>query len=453
MLICYGIMVRSLIWLTFLGSLAILFTALVLRDDLIWETGALIVFLALPFLIIISCLVLLVQKSHSAQVNFLFLLISTGSSIFFFEVILQFIHQPAWLLGGKDTRTHLEAVADERSKDPQTVPALNPTLFFKQPLTIDNTEVVPLSGISRVHTVFCNETGDGWESYTSDRFGFRNPDAVWDTTKPATLILGDSYTQGFCMPDGFLYPDLIRRELPNSINLGINGNGPLLALASAREYADTLDVEHVLWFMYEGNDIEDLSQRINHSILQNYLLDPSYRQNLKEFQPELDREMKKLTERVISGDMELGALGSMTQASGGLRLALTLWKTRHLLGLSDLKKEWRLHRLSNDVSREQLLQSFETILQELKHFAQRKNASLTVVYIPAHRNFSHHIEHPFRRDVMKIFQDLDIDLIDLLPVLDAFDDPLSLYSLRRDGHFTKEGNRIVAQKVLDILST
>ncbi|MCB0332891.1 MAG: hypothetical protein KDD55_05280 [Bdellovibrionales bacterium] len=422
-------------------------------DDYIWDTAPLLLFFALPALLLLICAVLLLRKKHSEQINFILLLLSVGFSIFLFEVVLQFIQQPAWLLGGKDIRTHLEAVRDERKVDPLTVPSLNPTLFLNHPLEIEGKQVVPLSGISNVRTVFCNETGDGWESYRSDRFGFRNPDSAWDSKEPLTLILGDSYTHGFCMPDGFLYPDLIREKLPNTINLGINGNGPLLALASAREYASEHPVEHMIWSMYEGNDVEDLSQRINHPILKNYLLDPSYRQNLILFQPQLDREMKALVERVLSGHMELGALGSMTQASGGVRLALTLWKTRHLLGLSDLKREWKLHRFNEEVSSKQLLDSLKTILWGMKTFAQGKKATFTVVYIPAHRNFSHHISHPYRKDVMGLFQELEIDVVDLLPVLQGYDDPLSLYSLRRDGHFTKEGNALVAQKVLAHLKT
>jgi hypothetical protein len=50
--------------------------------------------------------------------------------------------------------------------------------------------------------------------------------------------------------------------------------------------------------------------------------------------------------------------------------------------------------------------------------------------------------------VLKIVSDLEIPLIDPLPVFDAHNDPMSLFPFRGPGHYTEEGHRMVAEEVL-----
>ncbi|MEZ4575980.1 MAG: hypothetical protein R2857_13865 [Vampirovibrionales bacterium] len=42
-------------------------------------------------------------------------------------------------------------------------------------------------------TLLCNENGF-WVDYQSDRYGFRNPDTVWDQPTADVLLVGDSFT-------------------------------------------------------------------------------------------------------------------------------------------------------------------------------------------------------------------------------------------------------------------
>ena len=54
---------------------------------------------------------------------------------------------------------------------------------------INMQKMIPLSGVSNSETVLCNENGF-WAKYNSDRYGFRNPDNVWDENEIEYLILG-----------------------------------------------------------------------------------------------------------------------------------------------------------------------------------------------------------------------------------------------------------------------
>ena len=77
--------------------------------------------------------------------------------------------------------------------------------------------------------------------------------------QPETLdiaVIGDSFAQGACVPSARNAVALIRKSYPNILNLGSGGNGPLLELASLKEFAAPLKPRIVLWFYFE-NDLDN----------------------------------------------------------------------------------------------------------------------------------------------------------------------------------------------------
>jgi len=90
------------------------------------------------------------------------------------------------------------------------------------------------------------------------------------------LLLGDSYVQGYCVgPEDGIAPRL-RERFPGTLNFGMSGNGPLLMLATLREYGAALEPEFVVWSFFSGNDLENLENERNRSALVAYL-DPGHR--------------------------------------------------------------------------------------------------------------------------------------------------------------------------------
>ena len=142
-----------------------------------------------------------------------------------------------------DGRTRLEVVQDLRARGVHAFPDVFPAILFQSNgqgvirsiFTAGGREFLPLASISRVATVFCNESGQ-YIVYESDEHGFHNPPGVWEHTPIQVMALGDSYTHGACVrsSDGFVA--VIRNEFTATVNLGINGNGPLAMLATLREY-------------------------------------------------------------------------------------------------------------------------------------------------------------------------------------------------------------------------
>ena len=193
-----------------------------------------------------------------------------------------------------DTRSKLEIIADLGRRGTMAVPSIVPAGLLNQPagstvnsqITINGTEVLPLSGISRSVTVSCNESGK-YLIYESDRYGFHNPREIWKTGYFDIAAVGDSYTQGYCVPSDKNFVNLIRQHHAATLNLGMAGNGPLIELATIKEYARFVKPRIVLWFFWEGNDLLDLKTERHSSLLMKYL-NPDFHQDLFYRQTDID---------------------------------------------------------------------------------------------------------------------------------------------------------------------
>ena len=82
------------------------------------------------------------------------------------------------------------------------------------------------------------------------------------------------------------------------INLGFSGTGPLIQFAALKEYFP-LNVKNVLWLYYEGNDLIDLSKEKKDPILEKYLIDTSFVQNLKNNQKKINNIVKKSVKKQL----------------------------------------------------------------------------------------------------------------------------------------------------------
>ena len=146
-------------------------------------------------------------------------------------------------------------------------------------LNDENLKTFPLSGQSNSENLYCNENGF-YSEFSTDRYGFNNPDEVWLTKEVEYVIIGDSYAYGNCVnrPDDI---SSVIREITkkNSINLGQSGSGPLIELAILKEYLPK-NVGKVVWLYYEGNDLGDLKVELKNAILKKYLLEKNFNQKL-----------------------------------------------------------------------------------------------------------------------------------------------------------------------------
>jgi len=181
-----------------------------------------------------------------------------------------------------DTRSRLEFYKDQKKIDNQIK-----IVFLTSHIKLKNNDFLPLSGVSNSKTINCNENGY-YSIYDSDRYGFNNPDYEWDQKEIEYLLIGDSFTHGSCVNRPNDFASVLRSLTKKSVlNLGYRGNGPLAEYAVLREYMPS-NVKKILWFYFEGNDIENMNDEIKHKTFQKYFKDLNFSQNLKNKQDEVD---------------------------------------------------------------------------------------------------------------------------------------------------------------------
>ena len=161
-----------------------------------------------------------------------------------------------------DRRSKTEILNDYFKIDENITLQVPPLSFLKD----KNLNLFPLSGISNIQTITCNESGY-YAEYFSDRYGFNNPNFEWDQKDIQFLLIGDSYTHGACVNRPYDIGSVLRKLSNKSvINLGYAGNGPLIELASLREYFPKAKVRNIIWIYLEQNDISNLNNELKNKI-------------------------------------------------------------------------------------------------------------------------------------------------------------------------------------------
>ena len=189
-----------------------------------------------------------------------------------------------------DKRDRLELYQDLKKKDRNHVITASPINFVN-----DKSNTFPLSGVSNSKTIHCNESGF-FSIYNSDRHGFNNPDSSWDKDIIHFLLVGDSFVHGSCVnrPND-ITSNLRKLSNKNALNLGYGGNGPLLEYITLREYLND-NIENIIWFFYEGNDLQELVNENKISFLKRYLKDVNFSQKLRYKQSKIDDLVNKRIE-------------------------------------------------------------------------------------------------------------------------------------------------------------
>ena len=355
-----------------------------------------------------------------------------------------------------DTRNKLEVIRDLQSRGIDAVPSIPPLELMplqsdgtrKSVLTLDGTEVLPHGGMSNKVTVYCNESGTH-EWYESDEHGFHNPKGVWSAAQIDVVALGDSYTQGHCVASDTNFVALIRRHYPRTLNLGINGQGPLMTLATLRDYALSLKPKVVLWFFYEGNDMTDLAEEKKSPLLMRYL-QSDFRQPLLQRQTDIDQALEAFIRTRIASFRP----ARKPPETSSNKISRSLFLLKEFVKLSHLRRMLGLAYGSYRDEEEEpiegsLMDSLKQALREGKELVESWGGRLYFVYLPDRDRYAHQTSAmSIRAHVLRAVRHLGIPLIDIDHAFRPQPDPLALFPFRRLGHYNEAGHRLVAEEVL-----
>ncbi len=373
-----------------------------------------------------------------------------------------------------DTRSKLDVLNDLQRQGVAAVPSVVPSQFLtaalpskpkKEPpqinLTMNGGSVLPLAGISNSVTVLCNETGK-YLIYLSDEYGFHNPRGIWGAQPIEIAALGDSYAHGMCVPSEKNFVAVIRKKIPQTLNLGISGNGPLLSLAVLTEYVEQIKPRIVLWFYYEGNDLPDLKVEKQFPILMRYLED-DFRQGLFDQQARIDELLiNQVADRREAFVNEIVDLPEGTGATTAwirdiVELVESIVKLRSLRGLAgwmeasdDKMREWWRPASDNDV------QLLGAVLERAKSRIASWNGSLYFVYLPSRDRYVRSEladrDNENRARILSLTKAIGVPVIDLHDVFGSEENTLDLFPFRRLVHYNEEGHALVAETVLTAIS-
>ena len=361
-----------------------------------------------------------------------------------------------------DTRPAGEVIASLRKKGVDAVPIVTSRydLFTKEPdgsiksaLKIDGREVIPLASVSNKVTVFCNENGQ-WLDYRSDEHGFNNSNEIWHSGRLEIAALGDSFAQGYCVPVDKNFVALIRQRYPATLNLGFSSVGPLLELATLKEYLPPLKPKIVLWFYFEGNDLEDLQFERKSDLLRNYLKD-GFTQSELARQSDIDRAImddlprQSVIERTKRARRQENSAHQVIDKLGSFAKLAALRQRLGLVGGVTAEDAATLADLKGPN-----MEIFRDILSQTKARVEGWGGQLYFVYLPEWARFTDNTSwgKTNRNGVLTLVSNLGIPIVDIAPVFQAYGDPLSLFPFRANNHYNETGHRLVAEEVVKVIS-
>ena len=307
-----------------------------------------------------------------------------------------------------------------------------------------------LSGISNKLTIFCNELGY-WSTYKSDRYGFNNPDEVWNKLDFDFVLIGDSFARGACVHEKDTIAGLLRRK-NKVLNLSYVA-GPLGEYATLREYFKNIKTKNVLWFYTEMSDLDDLQSELSNKILVNYLEDINFTQNLINKQKEID---------FIASSALLQAFKEYERKNNVL-FNFDKFKFKNVLLLKNIRRRlsWmfkidlmQINLINSKKDELNYLDKFSELLFQANNLVTKNNSKLYFVYLPyypgTHDSAAYTQRSESYKKIINLVKKLDIPIIDLYKDLfNDHTDPKSLFPGRKFGHYNEEGYRLVVEIILE----
>ena len=286
---------------------------------------------------------------------------------------------------------------------------------------------LPLAGLSHRETWLCQEE-KGSISFSSDRYGFHNADRFWDGP-PDTVLIGDSFVQGYCVPEAEQLSAQLEPRAGKILNLGLKGTGPFSQLGILLEYALPQHPKRVLWFILANDILYDLERELHQPVLQDYRW--SKLQGLKARQHEIDQLWLDK-----EADQPFLLPFSLKLPSALLRLYTKVFRPQPVRPLE--------YAMQDILISQKHIQLFAETLAYGQRQAKAQGVEVQFIFIPDSWVFAKAEGGEVRKTIARVKTALfneGISLLDPTPEFDATNHPLGEYAALEGyyGHFTAEG--------------
>lgn len=397
------------------------------------------------FLVIIFFLFLfifLIFLSEKIQEIFLIIFISIIVTIYAIEISM-----PLYIDGlynkyqfAKTRKDFIKNYESFKKINPQGYPSWSVNLVKKELLDNLDEDIFIFSGIANETIYHCSEIKDYFESdqiYKSDRYGFNNPDFVYNEEIDIVLV-GDSFVHSSCVSQDKGYAGNLRNlfDKKGIVSIGWRGAGPFKELGMLTEYALKLKPKYILWVYFEGNDYIEIVREQKYEILKNYL-NESFSQNLIERQNEIKDISIKITNKNLKEHFKLNWHDKNVLLSY-LTHRIKLWNLR-----------WNFfYRKSHTPNKNEFqFKKFREIMSVAKLKAEKNGSELIFVYQPGMLRYEEknidHEKYLNKRKIIEIIKELSIPVIDIHEAFTKHVDPLQLWV----AHTNEEGYKNAAEHI------
>jgi hypothetical protein len=400
----------------------------------------------------------MIRKAPSWVPNMLLLIGAILTPLYGLELVLwgaeRFAEPP---VGQADAAPQIfaQAVIDLRASGVDAYPVRVPYSMLQSIAAgdADSANLLPLSSISGVNTVWClRPDTEEWVVSPSDEYGFNNPVGIWDTGPVDVMLIGDSFAQGHCVPSNATIAGRLRElGAGRTLSLGLSVNGPLLELASLKEFGEPARPRLTYWLYTELNDLHNLRTTWGTPLLMRYL-EGDYSQRLIERRPEVDSVLTIEVERSLrrfaardTRDRPAIEPEPSPPTTGRLRRLTTLGRIRARLGL------YRRDPPRPSASPEQLAE----VVGRAARTVEAWGGKFVFVYLPALDRYTGRTlfgrDDRKREDVLSAVRGLGIPILDIHHAFSETGNPTAMFVRRPNGtygaHFGLDGYHTVARTI------
>lgn len=302
-------------------------------------------------------------------------------------------------------------------------------------------------------------------------WGFRdNPAPSDDDDRKKILVLGDSFVTNVSVRDDEVFTEIIEGRLENTavLNFGVNGYGQVQEYLLLRQWLDRIDPDIVILLIYVRNDFDDNVGGNWRYPLPVARWDSEY-SNLRLEPPPPDFASDESNYEWVSTHCGRSHLYSLVNKRLDILIdRLTQRRESEYESSLFIPPELYLCCMESSRSTGLLYKTMETLLLKIARYVEDRNTPMVFAVAPSFLQTDAELwsstlmeydvdskgymrSLPNRR-LMQFAEENDLAMLDLLPILESEVHKGRQVFNPKEQHWTSEGNRIVADAVLDYLT-